>query len=100
MIHAMWRWHRKLVERDDGIGLAAAIAVNIAVWMIALVLTVYVHRLLFRLGWVHSSSGLSWDDVACAILTGSVVGLYEWADYNKKREIEERKRQGVDATMI
>ena len=96
----MWQWRNELIEKIKTMGPVATVTVNIAVWLITYVVVVYGHKLLFRFGWLHSSSDLTQDDVGCAVFTGLIVGLWEWSDRDKKRQMQETKRQGLDATMI
>jgi hypothetical protein len=96
----MWQWRKKLIERNNKMGSAATIAINIAIWLGGYALVTNLHRLLFHFQWVHSTSEFTFDDVAVAVITGCITGALEWSDRDKKRQIEERKRQGTDATII
>jgi len=96
----MWRWRKRLIERNERMGPVGIVAINIGTWLIGYVVVVSVHRLLFQMHVVHSTSEFTWDDVVVAVLTGSIIGAFEWSDGEKKRELEARNRQGTDATMI
>lgn len=96
----MWQWRRNLIEKNNRTDPATTVVLNIVTLLTVTVLVVYTHNLFHRLGWLHSSRDLTWDDIGIAILTGSLLGIYEWSDRDKKRQIRDRKRKGLDATMV
>jgi hypothetical protein len=96
----MWRWRRRLIERNNRMGPLATIAINVLTLIFAYVLVIYIHRLGFYLGWLQSPGVFSTEDTIWAAVTGVICGLVESGDRDRKQRLEAAKRQGNDPSMI
>jgi len=91
----MSQWRKILAERISRWGAVRFVSVHVLIWV-----------MLYGLvdgTWIFFGANSNvhfFRDIFEAVVVGALVGVWNWADLEKHREIEATKRAGLDATMI
>jgi hypothetical protein len=76
------------------------ILVTVSIWVGVPFLLYFGQGLLFRVGWMRSAASLGFQDIATALVAGIVVGIWNWSDYEKKRQAPAQGQPGSKSTKI